>query len=125
MKNIHLLLITVSVIGCLLLSSCAQQIGQATFMSSKTVNFTYKDGAKGNMVVFGTGHSIDDATKDALQKAGSNFDALIDVKIIRRQYYCVLFYIISYKVEGVPVNTSLLKISSINGELYKNYCLAY
>lgn len=113
------------VIGCLMLTSCAQTIGQATFLTSKTVNFTYQQGAKGNMDVSGTGSSIDAAVKDALQKAGSNFDALIDVKIIRRQYYCVLFYLISYKVVGTPVNTSLIKLSIKNSKQFNNYCLTH
>lgn len=99
-----------SIIGCLMLTSCAQQIGQATFLSSNTVNFTYQAGAKYSVPVQGGGGSIDDAVKNALYKAGNNYDALIDVKIVRTEVYCILFEIIGYKVYGTPVNTSLLRI---------------
>ena len=101
-----------------MLSSCATQIGQSTFLSSETLNFVYHTGAKGNMQVIGTGKSIDDAVKSALQKAGNNFDALIDVKIEMVNYS----FIVRYRVTGTPVNTSMMKLSMSNNKQFDNYC---
>ena len=118
MKNIKSITIIFSIIGCLMLSSCATQIGQSTFLSSETLNFVYHTGAKGNMQVVGTGKSIDDAVKSALQKAGNNFDALIDVKIEMVNYS----FIVRYRVTGTPVNTSMMKLAMSNNKQFDNYC---
>ncbi len=118
-----------TIIGCLMLTSCAQQIGQATFLSSKTMNFTYQQGAKGNMEVEAKGSSIDDAAQKAIQKAngmgGGNYDALIDVKIYYAPIYCVIFVIPRYEVKGTPVNTSLIKLSMRDNKQFNNYCLIH
>ncbi len=65
----------------------------------------------------GIGASIKDALDKALQKAGPEYDLLLD-GVVRQQDF---FLVAGYKVQGVAVSSSKLK-ASLGKDGYKEWC---
>lgn len=118
MKNgITMLLTAASII----LSSCSHQIMNFSVMSSSSVNYKYKDGAKSTTRIEGKGGTLDKAVNDALQKAGNGYDALLDGKVTMYHYSFILVWVAVFKVEGTPVRTKDAT-SSLNKQEFENWC---
>ena len=101
-----------------LLTGCTRRIIDYTVISSKNVRLDLPDGATGARVEgvdaklvflaipFGT-PDLKEATDRAIEKAGPNFDALID-GVVSYCYCAFIFGKVKYTVEGTPINTKML-----------------
>ncbi len=110
--------IPVLMLACLMLCSCAgARLIDFTVISSKNVNLNLPAEAKGERVkgkvvlpiFFGTtfgSPSIKEATDRAIQKAGGEYDMLIDGVVRTRRNWFLLFGTRVYEVEGTPAKSS-------------------
>jgi hypothetical protein len=94
----------------LMMSSCTTRLVDFTVISSKNIalNFDKSDGKRTegqSMNVFFIGVNIKDAIDDALQKAGPNYDMLVDGVLRSKQFP---FYG-GYVVEGTAINSRELQ----------------
>lgn len=111
MKN-RSTLILFALIGMLTLSSCSYRLVDFTAISSKNVNLdidrTKGVKVKGSQTYFlGLGWNIKDALDEALEKAGPEYDLLID-GVVRYGSYP---FVTTVTVEGTAVNSSAMKQS--------------
>lgn len=91
----------------ILLASCSQRVLDFTVISSKNISIDVKkDAPRVKSKAKGT---IKGAIDNAIESAGSGYDALLDGVIYQHSWYCVLFYIYTFTVEGTPIKTSEIK----------------
>ncbi|KKP52211.1 MAG: hypothetical protein UR43_C0014G0016 [candidate division TM6 bacterium GW2011_GWF2_33_332] len=86
-----------------LFSSCSARFLDFTILSSKNVTIDVK---KDVPRTTGKASSIKGAIDKAIENAGVGYDALIDGVIYYSSYYCVLFSITRYTVEGTPIKSA-------------------
>lgn len=98
-----ILLATICVLG---LGACSAQVGVMSVISTQKVAVNEK--ARGEQKVSGESCSVmslaslDEAVRDALNKAGPDYDALIHTIVSHR---LVPFYHNCFTVTGTPINT--------------------
>lgn len=95
-----------------LLQSCSYRLVDFTAISSKNVALDLALAKKmgkrteGSKKYFlGVTYNIKDALDDALEKAGPNYDLLVDGVI----YYKDAFFVVTVICEGIAIDTSLMK----------------
>lgn len=94
-------------IVALMLQGCSARILDFTVISSKNVTLTVKKDAP--RVKGKASSNIKGAIDNAIEGAGSGYDALIDGVIYSTYYYAVFYSWVRYKVEGTPIKTSEIK----------------
>lgn len=110
----------ISVVGI----GCSARLVDFTIISSKTLSLRYQDGAKGQRVTgesmgfLGFGANVKTAVDRAIEKAGSEYDALIDGVLYSKDY----IFLIGYVIEGTPVNTTKL-LAELGKEGFEKFCL--
>lgn len=118
----HIKIVSFILICSVVFSSCAQKIGDFTVISTKSHTLSI-DKMKGkatlgySMGFIGVGVSIKDAVDDALEKAGSGYDLLIEGTIKQMTYP---FYA-GFVVEGIAIRSEDLKMS-MSEEEFKKWC---
>jgi hypothetical protein len=123
MKKIILpfLLLTMSI---LVFSSCSSRLIDFTVISSKNTSFKI-DRSQGVNVsgssngFLGLGASIKDALDKALQKAGPEYDLLLDGVVRQNDFILVA----GYKVQGVAVSSAKLK-AALGQKGFDEWCSA-
>lgn len=106
------LLILICVWGCFSLSGCSARLVDFTTISSKNVNLDF-DKSQGQQVeatesyIFGFGWNIKDALDEALEKAGPEYDILVD-GVVRYGSY---FVVATVSVEGTAISSSQMRES--------------
>lgn len=106
-------------------SSCTQRLADFTIISTKSHSL-HINKAKGketsghSMRFMGAGANIKDAVDDALKKAGSGYDLLID-GVVRQKVYP---FFAGFVVEGTAIRSDDLKVS-MGEEAFKKWCEAH
>jgi len=106
-------------------SSCSKRLIDFTVISSKNVSL-HIEKSKGKRVhgksmgVFGIGVHVKDAVDNALEKAGPDYDLLVDgvIRSVSFPFYA------GYKVEGTAISTSKLK-ASLGAKGFDEWCLVH
>jgi hypothetical protein len=115
---------TILLVTLLTFSSCSYRLVDFTVISSKDSNLKI-DKSQGVRVsassngILGLGASIKDAMDKALQKAGPDYDLLIDGVVRVNDYFLVA----GYKVEGLAISTSKMK-ASLGEKGFEEWCKA-
>lgn len=107
-------------------SSCTQRLIDFTVISSKNTSMRFEAGGKGSRIegksmgflYFGV--SLKDAVDDAIEKAGPEFDALIDGALYQKDYP---FYG-GFVIEGTPVNTRKISAQMAKDE-FETWCMEH
>ena len=109
-----------------IMEGCSSRLVDFTIISSKSLAIRYQDGAKGqrikgsSMGFLGLGANVKAAVDNAIEKAGGNYDALVDGVLYSRDNLIMA----GYEVEGTPVNTA--KLMALLGEDgFEKYCMAH
>jgi len=117
-KNLKIvgIFIVIAFIGSMFLA-CSSRMLDFTIVSNKNVNLNITDSAKGPRVS-GSHHvwwilfvpvgspNLEEAVDRAIEKAGPEYDALIDGVIYNQFYFFLLTSKAGFKVEGTPVKSS-------------------
>lgn len=104
------------------LTSCSQRLIDFTVISSKNVNLNI-DKTKGkrvsgkSMMVFAIGVHVKDAVDKALEKAGPDYDLLVDgvVRVVHYPFWG------GYKVEGTAISTTKLR-AQLGEKGFEEWC---
>ncbi len=120
MKNRFL--IVASILVVLFMSGCSTRLVDFTVISSKNHYLKFdlvqsKDVVGNSINILGIGTSIKDAMDDALEKAGPEYDILIN-GVVRYTNY---FFVNGYKVTGTAVSSSKLK-AMLGEEGFEKWC---
>ena len=108
MRGIKLL---TAVLCVTLFTSCSARLLDFTVISSKNVDMSVPQEAKGERATgksikfLGIGANIKQAVDNSIEKGGSQYDALID-GVIRYKSYV---FAEGYECEGTPINTTKLE----------------
>lgn len=102
MKNLLLIGIV-----AIMLQGCSSRILDFTVVSSKNVTLPVNKDAP--RVKGKAASTIKGAVDNAIEGAGSGYDAIIDGVIYVKSYYAVLIAWNRYWVEGTPIKTSDIK----------------
>jgi hypothetical protein len=124
--SVYLKMIITALLLSVITIGCSNRLVDFTIISSKTLGMHYQDGAKGQRVkgssmgFLGFGANIKSAVDDAIEKAGSGYDALIDGVLYERDNIIIT----GYEVEGTPVNTSKL-LAELGKDGFDKFCMAH
>jgi len=95
------------VLVAVMLQGCSARMLDFTVLSSKNVSLPVK---KDSPRIKGKPAStIKGAVDNAIEGAGTGYDALIDGVIYSTVYYAVIYSWVRYSVEGTPIKTSEIK----------------
>ena len=125
MKTIKLSALLISIT---MLSSCSYRMIDFTVISSKNVNLNVPKEAKSTTRVVGKSSapviiihftaSLKEAVDNAIESAGTDYDALID-GVVYQYDYSFFFGVWGYRVEGTAIKTSELKAMLGDGDFEK------
>jgi hypothetical protein len=85
-------------------SSCTARMIDFTIISSKNINLNVKKDA--SRVVGKKSGIIKGAVDNAIESAGSGYDAIVDGVVYSHDYYFVFVAWTKYHVEGTPIKTT-------------------
>ena len=122
-KSVIVLVVTLSIFT--VFTSCSYRIVDFTIVSSKNVYLGNIDKTAqrvvGKHTTINPTNAVKEAIDKAIEKAGSEYDALVDGVVKVSSYYCIFFYIYVYKVEGTPIKTLQLK-ADLGEKEFENWC---
>jgi hypothetical protein len=119
-KRIAVMVATIATLLVMTLCGCTQRILDFTVLSSKNTEMRVPDAAKGErvtgmdsvpVILFPLGTpSVKEAVDRAIEKAGPEYDALID-GVLYYKNVSFIFGTLKYVVEGTPIKSKQINVS--------------